>query len=270
VTELTAVLARFDREVRRSLVPPQPGWLSERVGPVIRVTSPPGLVYGCYVEWSDLDADSADEQIAAQVEYFGGLGRRFEWKTYGYDSPADLPQRLTRAGFVAEDPETLVIGSLDAVTAACAGSAPPPGVRVRTIDAGDALAWTGIGLLHDLVWGASSGEWVQGLVSEVAADPAAITVLVAEVEASGEVVCAGWVRFHQGTGFASLWGGSTAPAYRGQGIYRTLVGQRAALAAQRGFDFLQVDASPDSRPILQRLGLQVVSTTTPYVWSPPG
>jgi len=155
------------------------------------------------------------------------------------------------------------------VTAACAGSGPPPGVRVRTVDAGDAAAWTRIGLLHDLVWGASSSEWVQGLVSEVAADPTAITVLAAEVEVSGEVVCAGWVRFHQGTGFASLWGGSTAPAYRGQGIYRTLVGRRAALAAQRGFDYLQVDASPDSRPILQRLGLQVVSTTTPYVWSPP-
>ena len=268
LTDPAAMLARFDREVRQSLVPPQPGWLSQRVGPVIRVTAPPELVYGCYVEWSDLDEDTADEQIDAQVAYFADLGRRFEWKTYGYDRPADLPQRLERAGFVAEDPEALVIGSVDAVTAACAGAAVPTGIRVRTVNADDDTTWAGIGRLHELVWGSVATEWLDGLVGEVTANPDAITVLAAEVDTTGEVVCAGWVRFHTGTAFASLWGGSTAPAYRGRGIYRTLVGRRAALAARGGFDFLQVDASPHSRPILQRLGLQVVSTTTRYVWTP--
>jgi hypothetical protein len=34
--------------------------------------------------------------------------------------------------------------------------------------------------------------------------------------------------------------------------------------------YLYVDASPDSRPILERLGFVVVTTTTPYVWSLPG
>jgi hypothetical protein len=29
-----------------------------------------------------------------------------------------------------------------------------------------------------------------------------------------------------------------------------------------------VDASSDSRPILERLGFIAVTTTTPYVWSP--
>ena len=37
----------------------------------------------------------------------------------------------------------------------------------------------------------------------------------------------------------------------------------------RGFRFLEVDASSDSRPILERLGFSAVTTTTPYVWSPP-
>jgi hypothetical protein len=32
--------------------------------------------------------------------------------------------------------------------------------------------------------------------------------------------------------------------------------------------FLQVDASDNSRPILQRLGFVALTTTTPYVWSP--
>ena len=74
------------------------------------------------------------------------------------------------------------------------------------------------------------------------------------------------MRFHSGTDFASLWGGSTLPSRRRQGIYRALVGRRATLAAERGYRYLQVDASPDSRPILERLGLRVLTTTTPYVW----
>ena len=44
---------------------------------------------------------------------------------------------------------------------------------------------------------------------------------------------------------------------------------RARLAAERGCRYLEVDASDDSRPILERLGFVAVTTTTPYVWSPP-
>ncbi|WP_329166589.1 hypothetical protein OHB49_22840 [Streptomyces sp. NBC_01717] len=44
---------------------------------------------------------------------------------------------------------------------------------------------------------------------------------------------------------------------------------RAQIAAARGVNYLQVDASSDSAPILRRLGFQAVTTTTPYVWSPP-
>ena len=84
----------------------------------------------------------------------------------------------------------------------------------------------------------------------------------------GTVVCAAWVNFHDGTDFASLWGGSTLEAYRGRGIYKALVSRRADEAAERGFRFLQVDASPDSRPILERLGLRTLTSTTPWIWRP--
>jgi 3-oxoadipate enol-lactonase len=33
--------------------------------------------------------------------------------------------------------------------------------------------------------------------------------------------------------------------------------------------YIEVDASDDSRPILERLGFVTVTTTTPYVWPPP-
>jgi len=77
------------------------------------------------------------------------------------------------------------------------------------------------------------------------------------------------VRFEQGTEFATLWGGGTLPAWRRRGIYRATVQHRANLAAARGFHFIEVDASDDSRPILERLGFVAVTTTTPFGWSPP-
>ncbi len=44
--------------------------------------------------------------------------------------------------------------------------------------------------------------------------------------------------------------------------------RRAEAATERGVRYLQVDASDDSRPILERLGFVAVTTTTPYVWDP--
>ena len=61
----------------------------------------------------------------------------------------------------------------------------------------------------------------------------------------------------------------TLPAWRGRGIYRAIVAYRANLAAARGLRYLQVDASDESRPILERLGFVAVTTTTPFIWSPP-
>ena len=88
-------------------------------------------------------------------------------------------------------------------------------------------------------------------------------------EAGDLTVSAGWVRFPSETEFVTLWGGATLPAWRGRGIYRALVARRAKLAAERGRRYIEVDASDDSRPILERLGFVPVTTTTPYVWSPP-
>ncbi len=53
-----------------------------------------------------------------------------------------------------------------------------------------------------------------------------------------------------------------------RGIYRALVAERAQRARQRGFRYLQVDASDESRPILERLGFIAVTTTTPFTWTP--
>ena len=71
-----------------------------------------------------------------------------------------------------------------------------------------------------------------------------------------------------GTGFATLWGGSTLGAGAARGSTGRWCATGPGSPAERGTTLLQVDASDDSRPILQRLGLVPVTTTTPYVYTP--
>ena len=235
------------------------------------VSGGPGMVI-----WSDVDASTADAVIRAEVAYFasldGGRGRAFEWKLYGHDPPPDLAGRLLAAGFVSEEPETLLLGSTADVisTSDTNGRALDP-VTVREVgtDTLDAdLA--GIGRLQEAVW---HEEFTHGreLREQALRDPQTLRIHVAEAPAaSGEplVVSAAWIRFEPGTGFAGLWGGSTLSEWRGRGIYRELVHRRALQAAAAGYPYLQVDASPDSRPILERLGFHAVCETRPYVWTP--
>jgi GNAT superfamily N-acetyltransferase len=110
-------------------------------------------------------------------------------------------------------------------------------------------------------------SWIDALADERAADPQGLSIFVAE--AGDRTVGDGWVRFPSGTEFATFRGGFTLPAWRRRGIYRALVAHRAKLAAERGRRYIEVDASDESRPILERLGFVAVTSTTPYVWSPP-
>jgi len=62
--------------------------------------------------------------------------------------------------------------------------------------------------------------------------------------------------FHECSNFASLWGGATLPQFRNQGHYSLLLSAHAHEARARGFSLLTVDASPMSRPILEKQGFQ--------------
>jgi GNAT superfamily N-acetyltransferase len=233
----------------------------ERDGPVVRT-----MGFGSYgfVEYHDLaglDGDELDALIARQVQVFAERGERFEWKLHGHDRPADLPDRLRAAGFVPEETETVVIGRVDAVAAE---PRLPDGVAIQEVSEPDDFAR--IAQLEESVWDRDH-SWIDALAEERAADPEGLRIFVAD---AGELaVSAGWVRFPSGTDFVTFWGGATLPAWRGRGIYRALVAHRANLAAERGRRYIEVDASDDSRPILERLGFVPVTTTTPYVWSPP-
>ncbi|MFE5023986.1 GNAT family N-acetyltransferase [Streptomyces sp. NPDC056656] len=257
-----AVLCLFDRQMRRDARPDGPGARVERVDGVVRQTGAEASSWNGVV-WSDLDEDSADAAIAAQVRHFTGLGREFEWKVYGHDLPHDLPQRLTAAGFVPEPVETLLVAEV----ADLPTDVPPPeGVRLLPVtdEAGVDL----MSEVHDKAFGRSLGLTRHQLLAQLAEVPDAVPAVLA---LAGDVpVSAARMETHPGTDFASLWGGGTVAEWRGRGIYRSLVAFRTRIAAERGYRYLQVDASSMSRPILERLGFAALSTTTPYVHEAAG
>ncbi len=266
-TEASAWLAAYDAQLRDRVSDRLPAGVTvERDGPLLRFFGLFGEGNRGFVSYRDLDGlDGADLDalIARQVRVFAERGERFEWKLHAHDRPPDLSQRLRAASFVPEEEETVVIAPVDEIAGR---PVLPEEVSLREVT--DRSDLDRIAAFEQAAWEEDDGDsWIAGsLDAERTADPEGITIVVAE--AGGAIVCAGWVRFERGTDFATLWGGATLPAWRGRGIYRAAVAYRANLAAERGFRFVEVDASSDSRPILERLGFTAVTTTTPYVWSP--
>ena len=260
--ELDPVALREAYDARlRTYIPALPaGATVDTDGPLTRVTDGDGFV--TYASVAGLDSGELDALIARTRDFYAARGMAVEWKLHGHDEPADLPERLAAAGFVPDEVETVLIG----LAAPLADPAPPlpDGVRLREVTERPDL--DRIEDLKVAVWGGDRAGLAAMLEGELAADPSALTVVVAE--GGGEVVCAAWVRYVPGTPFATLWGGATLPVWRGRGIYRALVAYRAWLAVSRGYTYLQVDAAPMSRPILQRNGFVAVTTTTPYVFTP--
>lgn len=257
--------AAYDAQLREGAgLVPVAGEIVERDGPLVRHLGRGARGFVLYRDLDGLVGDALDELIARQVAVFAARGELIEWAFHGHDLPADLPDRLRAAGFVADDPET---GTILVAEVADVADVPrlPDGVALRdatTRDDFERIADLGLA-----VWGERL-DWLAGFLGyEQEAHPDALTVIVAEADST--VVSAAWVRFHAGTEFATLWGGATLAEWRRRGIYRAIVAHRANLAAARGFRYLATDATEDSRPILERLGFVPVTTSTPYIWTPP-
>jgi GNAT superfamily N-acetyltransferase len=257
------MLSAFDAQMRGQLSGQLPEGAHEQLeGPIYRSWgwSPRGFVQ--HRDLSQLDRSQLDALIEHQIAFFSELQLAFEWKTYSHDRDAGLTARLLAAGFQPEERENLVIGVVSELD-----QEPrlPTGVTFRQVHSHrdtDRMAE-----MLSTVWGEDLSFFGDFLFKEAEANPRDVVLLVAE--AAGEVVSTARANLFAGSDFATLWAGSTRAEWRGRGIYRASVAYRARLAAERGFKYLQVDASDDSCPILERLGFTTVSSTTPYIWSPP-
>ncbi|MFG1808846.1 GNAT family N-acetyltransferase [Streptomyces sp. NPDC049040] len=260
-------LALFDAQLRRDAPPETPGTRVDRGAGVVRQVGA-GVHEWCGILWSDLDADTADAAVEAQLRWLRtpeAAGREFEWKTYSHDRPADLGDRLRAAGFTPEPPETLMVAEVDEVTALTRDAALPDGVRLEPVK--DAAGVDMAAAVHEQAFGADAQRLRARMLDQITRSPDTVTIVLAM---AGELpVCAARMELVPGTDFAGLWGGGTVEQWRGRGIYRALIAHRARIAAAHGYRYLQVDASEDSRPILARLGFTALSVTTPYLITAP-
>lgn len=256
--DIDAVRTAFDAQIRRKAEPAEPGAVVEADDGVLRWVAP-GTETSCII-WSALTDSTADAVIAAQKAYFTNRGTPVEWKYYDYDKPADLPARLVAAGFEPDDDEMMLVAETSAIDSQVVL---PDGLRLVPVT--DEAGLAALMRVHDLAFADHpSPELGDRLRGQLRSELLQMVVAMA----GDEPVSAARIEFVPGTDFAGLWGGGTVPAWRGKGIFKALVAYRAGLAAARGYRYLQVDALPTSRPILQRLGFEPVASTTPYVFTP--
>jgi GNAT superfamily N-acetyltransferase len=253
-----AVRDVFDEQVRRHPAVVAAGEHVERDDRVVRVICDSDGWTG--VTWSDLDEVSADGVIASQIERFAEFSRVWEWKHYSYDRPADLPARLCAAGFAPEALEALLVGETAELPSAVA---PHPGVAIVPVVDEPGVAcfiW-----VSDEVFGGENAWVGKVLLADLARQPRMTRAVLAM--AGDTPIAALRLELAPGTDFASLWSACTVPAWRGRGVFRSLLADCVAHAAENGFRYLQADAFPDSEPILKRLGFVELGTTTPFIYS---
>ncbi|WP_406010944.1 GNAT family N-acetyltransferase [Streptomyces sp. NBC_00637] len=257
-TDTRDLLAAYDAQLRgappRAVTHAPDGPLTRIAGPLRALVTAPRDV--------GLRGGELDELIARQRDFFAARGEAVEWRLRRHDLPADLPDRLRASGFTPDPPTEVLIGSVE--EAALRRPVLPGGVTLRQV--GTDADLHAVAALQSAVWGLDLSGLGDDLIARIGAAPRDTVVLAAE--AGGQMVSAAWLAFRPGTQFATLLGGSTLAEWRGKGIYRALVDARVALAADRGTPYLHVDASPDSAPVLRRLGFRTITTMTPYVWTP--
>jgi hypothetical protein len=203
--------------------------------------------------------------VAEVLAHFGEQGLPFEWKTRSHDfGEAELEATLRAAGLQPEPTETVMIGEPRML---CASTSLPAGLVLRRAGAeGYELAddVAAAGRLYAAVFPAHRPDYDQLLLDRLQAQADDVQLwLVTDDHA---VVAAG--RLDLNGAVAGLWGGASAAEWRGRGLYRALTAARCAVAAERECSMVYAECTEYSRPILQRSGLQAVTTTTPFVWSP--
>ena len=253
--EAHELLKIYDQEQRIDVI--HPNTHRDINGPVIRHITPDEN-FG-FISYSRLDEANADGEIEAQIAFFDDLAMGFEWKVYDHDQPPDLRQRLANRGFDIEEHEALMVLDLDGAPDFIWNITLPDIERIK-----DAAGLERVRQMEEEVWGDDHAWMTTRMGNELRTAPDQLSIF--GVPADDKIVSAAWMYYHPPTRFASLWGGSTLPDYRGRGYYTALLAVRAREARQRGYRLLTVDASPMSQPILEKHGFQFLGYSTPCKW----
>lgn len=251
------ILGLFDRTVRRQCR--CIGRQVERLDRVTRVTGPSPSPYDNLILWSDLNASNVDQELDKHLAYFDKREHDFGWFVYEHDQPSDLAARLQSRGLKLESQATVVIANPSDLGEFYSS----PGIKVRQLkdpaDVSDSLA------VSNAVWGMQHHEFVRRWLTDLIRDhPNESTVLVAYHDELP--IGTSWSTHWKGDPFASFFGGTVLPNWRGKGVYRAMVTERAKIAATENIDWCVVDAGSESFPILQRIGFKPLTQRYSLHW----
>jgi hypothetical protein len=254
------LLVAYDEQLRTDAETPSALSIT-RHGPLRLVTFAGGRGFVTYGNLGGAGVDTIRRLVPEVLAHYQANPEisRVEWKTRGHDHAPGLHEALLENGFIAGEPESIMLGEARLL----AVDVPlPEGVKLRRVtEEADVRAMTA---MQDEVFGDPvSDDMADALLRRLASDDG-MELWVAEAE--GRIVSAGRLEPVSGTSFAGIWGGATREEWRGRGIYRALTAARAQSALGMGKTLINSDSTEYSRPILERSGLVKVSTTTPYHW----
>jgi hypothetical protein len=250
------IIALYDQDQRKDVE--YPGMRREVTSTVVRHIDTTDTREGMII-YSQLNEANVEGTIREQISYFENIEQDFEWKVYDYDQPFDLKERLRSRGFIIEEAEAFVMLDLN--------DAPeilwkPVRNNVQRIVNPEKLS--DVQSIEQQVWNEDSA-WVVHYLGEALRNyPEQMSVYVAYIDE--QPASTAWIYFPQKSQFASLWGGATLQGFRKQGLYIDLLAVRAQEAKARQVRYLTVDASPMSRPILEKFGFEKMAYTYPCKW----
>jgi len=225
---------------------------------VVRHINPSQIGAG-FISYSQLNEANADDVIREQLKYFESIDQDFEWKLYDYDQPPELKERLKSHGFIIEEAEAIMVLDLE--------KSPEimwQPIRHNVQQIMDPQKLVDVQSIEQQVWGGDDSFYLEFLGYALRNYPEQMNVYVAYM--NEQPVSAAWIYFPKHSQFASLWGGSTVSGFRKQRLYTALLAIRSQEAKSRQVKFLTVDASPMSRPILEKIGFEMIAYSYACKW----
>jgi XTP/dITP diphosphohydrolase len=211
-----------------------------------------------------LEPEDVGPAIEAARSFASERGRtKIEWSLGPDATPEDLAERLLEAGLVRAD-EPPFARSAAALVLASPPPPPPAGVVTRVVETlDDFRACDNVFAIGFDAPEEDRAAWDATLEQRWDSYQAAEHVLQFVGSIDGAPVAAANALFASVGVF--LGGAATLPEARGRGAFRALVHARWEEAVRRGTPFLAVEAGPQSRPVLERLGFQRVGETEAFL-----
>ena len=258
------LLTLYDETMRRNAS--VAGCVREQSAHVCRYTTATGSLR--YIMWHDLNDELAAAVVEDELSAVRGAAKVLMWKLYAHDVAREaLRVALLARGFEENDHSTLMACSVDAVLAALPvdhGNAKSGQSSLDVRELTTAASLDAYQEIWDDVWpDAPNARYVDDYRDRLVQRDAGI-VFFAGFTASNEPVSSGYMFHAPDAPYALLCGGTTKAAWRRQRAYTSLLGARAQRAQLRGASYLAVEASPESKPILARLGFTPLSTLAFY------